>query len=103
MSSLSDLAAFQFARFAIAAWVILVIALIFVVARLEHLNAENRARIVEIQRSRLDSCEQTYQSFHVIFDPFLPPKKNRTAKQKSDLRKFNAIIARKIAACQDQV
>lgn len=95
--------AFQAKRFALAAWLLLVIAMIVGFAKLSHLGTQNQERISDIQRSRLESCETTYTSFHVIFDPFLPPKGHRTAKQKHDLAKFNAIIDKKIKECRHQV
>jgi hypothetical protein len=103
MKSMGNLLAFQFRRFAMGAWLVLVIAVAVGFYRIEKLGKENTNRISDIQSSRRESCEATYNSFHIIFDPFLPPAEHRTAKQKHDLAKFNRIIDKKIKECRQQV
>lgn len=103
MESMGNMLAFQFRRFAIGAWIVLVLAVAIGFYRIENLGRENKDRIKDIQASRRESCEATYNSFHIIFDPFLPPKGHRTAKQQRDLAKFNKIIDAKIRECRRQV
>lgn len=92
-----------FNKWALSAWVILVIAFVIAFDKQSKLSEQNKSRIIDIQQSRLESCVTTYNSFHVIFTPFFPPADKRTAKQKHDLAKLDNIIAKKIKQCKKQV
>lgn len=67
------------------------------------LTLENQARIADIQRSRIASCIKTYQSFHVVLDPFFPPVAKRTPRIKAQFRKFNRIVTQQKASCARRV
>lgn len=64
---------------------------------------QNKERITDIQQSRVESCKSIYESFHAVFDPFFPPPRQRTQKQKDDFKKFNKIIAGRVAKCKQLV
>lgn len=70
--------------------------------RTNDLSQQNKDRIVDIQSSRVDSCKQTYESFHKVFKPFIPPPP-RAKKQQEDLDKFNAIISKLKKGCTKQI
>jgi len=63
----------------------------------------NNHRADEIQRSRVYSCQQTYESIKDVFTPFLTPPRKRTAKEAADIALFNKIINSKKANCVNQV
>lgn len=102
--------------FALAAWLLLVVAVTIAFIQVGNVNDENRRlvtqtktlaienanRITEIQASRTASCKHTYRSMREVFQPFFRPAKLRTPKENSDLRKFNRIINQKVAACDKQ-
>jgi hypothetical protein len=61
------------------------------------------SRLVDdIQQSRIESCERTYQGVREIFKPLLPPVKTRTAKQRHDLKIFNDRIDQLKHGCATQ-
>lgn len=62
---------------------------------------ENQQRIADIQKSRVASCEQTYEGIRQVFKPFFPPPP-RSAAQQADLDKFNRTIAKRKAQCVKQ-
>lgn len=66
-------------------------------------SQHNKERIADIQHSRVLGCQATYNSIREVFKPFFPPPGHRTAKQKHDLAKFNAIIKRHKVHCRRQV
>lgn len=90
-------------RWALTAWILLVLAVCIGFWRVEGLSRANKHRVAEIQQSRYESCRVTYESFHVIFDPFFPPPDKRTASQIRDFKKFDKIITSKIKQCRTQV
>lgn len=91
-------------RWLFYAWLIIFsLAVMYSIRDGRHLAHQNRDRIIDIQRSRLESCKTTYHSFHAVFDPFFPPKGKRNAKQRHDIKQFDAIIAKKIQRCEDQI
>lgn len=47
----------------------------------------NQNRIKDIQRSRVQSCERTYEGIRMVFKPFLAGP--QTQKQKKNIQKFN--------------
>lgn len=60
------------------------------------LALENKKRISEIQRSRIDSCKDTYSGIHKVFKPFFaqsPP---------ADVKKFNLSITKLKQGCAKQ-
>lgn len=109
--SVSDLFAYQFRRFAGGAWVVLVIAIVIVIYRqetashrqehvirdLRALARENAARIEDIQKSRVESCQRTYNSFPEVFKPFIPPV--QTPQQLKDWQNFLALVHAKAHQC----
>jgi hypothetical protein len=56
----------------------------------------------QIQQSRVASCQAQYRSFREILGPFARPSKAQTPKEKAQIRRFNAIIAKKVAGCFKQ-
>src|SRR3954469_9456779 len=62
------------------------------------LGRENKNRIRDIQKSRIDSCIKTYRSIHEVFEPFFPPPP-RTKKQQIMLDKFNTKIITLMQGC----
>jgi hypothetical protein len=69
--------------------------------RIGVLVVENSNRIKEIQKSRLESCERTYNGIREVFLPFFPHPP-RTHRQKADLKKFNTTINKLVKACVKQ-
>lgn len=63
----------------------------------------NKNRIADIQQSRVAGCQGTYDSIRIVFEPFFPPPKLRTARQRRDLAKLNTIIAQQKAKCIERV
>lgn len=63
----------------------------------------NNDRIRDIQQNRLVSCEQTYEGVREVFRPFFRPFKERTAKERRDIVKFNDTVDRLKARCDVQV
>lgn len=63
----------------------------------------NSNRVSDIQKSRLASCERTYEGIREVFKPFFPPKGKATPKQLSDQAKFNHTINRLKTRCATQV
>jgi hypothetical protein len=62
---------------------------------------ENSNRIKEIQKSRVDSCEQTYKGIREVFKPFFP-KHPKSHREIENLDKFNTTIDNLIKACVKQ-
>lgn len=69
--------------------------------QLENLVTENEARIADIQKTRIESCELTYAGIREVFRPFFP-QPPRTPKQQADLDKFNSTIVRLQNGCKKQ-
>jgi hypothetical protein len=65
---------------------------------IDELVQANSDRIHDIQQSRVDSCERTYEGIREVFKPFYPPKP-RTLKQIQDLETFNDTINNLKAHC----
>lgn len=65
--------------------------------------ASNNQRTNDIQRSRVESCELTYEGIRQVFRPFFRPKDQRTPKEQRDIRKFNRRIDALKASCPEQV
>jgi hypothetical protein len=85
-------------------WVVVfTIVVIWLIRDNNHLGQQNKARISDIQVSRVASCRTTYESFREVFSPFFPPPGKRSPKQARDLKKFNNIIDRKKRKCIRQV
>lgn len=66
------------------------------------LISENEDRIVDIQASRIESCQRTYEGIREVFQPLLPPESERTEKQKENLKKFNDKIDELKSNCPKQ-
>ncbi|MDQ5821955.1 MAG: hypothetical protein M3540_10990 [Actinomycetota bacterium] len=66
------------------------------------LIAENKQRITDIQQSRIASCRQTYEGVRDVFRPFFRPPKERTAKERRDVEKFNRTVDRLKRRCDLQ-
>lgn len=66
------------------------------------LAQENRSLLLEVQRSRVESCQRTYEGVREIFRPFFPPLKQATPKQRRDRRKFNRRVNQLKAHCPAQ-
>ena len=62
----------------------------------------NNSRIDDIQSSRVESCERTYEGVREIFRPFFRPPEKRTRKQRRDVAKFNRTVDRLKARCDVQ-
>lgn len=120
-------AAVVYQRFALGAWLVLLAAIVLVVWKLDsiadqnhklatqskslavqakqlsvqskQLALENKRRLKDIQRNRVEACQNIYNSFHIVFDPFLPPPDKQTPQQKAQLAKFNRIIDTKVREC----
>jgi len=65
------------------------------------LVSENSTRIGDIQRSRIESCQKTYEGIREVFKPFFP-NPPRTQKQIDNLEKFNTTINTLKKACDKQ-
>lgn len=52
------------------------------------LLVENTNRITDIQKSRTESCQRTYEGIREVLRPFFPPPP-RTETQQANLDKFN--------------
>jgi predicted PurR-regulated permease PerM len=69
--------------------------------RINTLVAENSNRIHDVQQSRVESCQKTYEGIREVFKPFFP--QHPTNKQQIDnLEKFNTTINKLKAACDKQ-
>lgn len=112
--SIWDLLAFQFRRFAVGAWILLVIVCFFAIYRAEsaakqaHTLAQQNAKLInigrerinDIQKSRVASCKQTY---HTIDGLLLLTVKGRHLNP-TQQKRFNEL--RKLVnvkRCQKQV
>lgn len=73
--------------------------LVFTLSLIWAWNA-NQNRITDIQKTRLQSCQRTYQSYFQVFGIFFI--KNPHGKQKHDQEKFTAVVNKKIAGCAKQ-
>lgn len=62
----------------------------------------NQNRIHDIQKSRVASCQKTYESFKEVFAPFFPPEKKRTKEQQNNLDKLNKVVDRLKLRCTIQ-
>lgn len=121
--ALGNMLVYHFHRFSVGAYIILVLALVIAIGKIQHVShnaknlaetnrqlviknqhlvIENKHRIEDIQRSRVHSCKQTYESFRIVFGPFIRPKKVRTPKENADLAKFNGIIDKQKQQCVTQ-
>ena len=69
--------------------------------QLTALVAENQARITDIQTTRIESCERTYEGIREVFSPFFP-KPPLTQQQLNNLERFNKTIADLRAGCVNQ-
>lgn len=58
-----------------------------------------REQTNDIQKSRLHSCQASYEGIREVFKPFFRPPDVQTAKEKADQLKFNSIIDRRKAKC----
>lgn len=67
------------------------------------LARENRRRIAEIQRSRVLSCERTYQAFVDLFTPSIPPSSQQTPEERKRTQDFFRRVEQKKAECAKQV
>lgn len=65
-----------------------------------NLTEHNHDRIRDIQKSRVESCERTYEGVRQVFDPFLPD--HPRGKQRRDIQKFNDTIDRLKRTCPKQ-
>lgn len=74
----------------------------WVVSDVRQLSKENKNRIEDIQRSRLESCKTTYEGIREVFKPFFP-KEPRTQKQQDALDLFNKKIIELQLKCVRQV
>jgi hypothetical protein len=74
----------------------------WVVSDVRDLSRENQHRIEDIQRSRLESCRQTYAGIREVFRPFFPTEP-LTKQQQKDLDKFNNQITKLQLQCVKQV
>lgn len=63
----------------------------------------NNDRIADIQQSRIASCRQTYEGVRQVFRPFLRPPAKRSAKERRDVRKFNATVNELKRRCDVQI
>jgi hypothetical protein len=61
----------------------------------------NSQRVGDIQKSRVASCQQTYEGIREVFRPFFPPRP-RSKEQQANLDKFNRIVDRRKANCTKQ-
>lgn len=85
-------------------WIIIFsVAMIWVAHGIIEASQHNNDRIVDIQHSRIVSCQTTYESIRQVFKPFFPPAGSRTAKQQQDLKKFNSIIDQRKTKCISEI
>jgi hypothetical protein len=70
-------------------------------SKIKGLVVENTNRIHDIQRSRVESCQRTYEGIRQVFKPFFPDPP-RTQKQIDDLEKFNTLINKLKNKCDQQ-
>jgi hypothetical protein len=75
---------------------------LFLVALGTYAYVANTHRINDIQNSRLHSCQQTYEAFHKVFDPLIPPVKDQSEKEQADIAAFNKEIKKLINSCARQ-
>lgn len=111
--ALGNMIVYHFHRYAVGAYIILVLALVLALGKVQtvshqahrlavanqQLAIENQRRIEEIQDSRLRGCERTFESFRLVFKPFIRPAKLQTPIEKKNLAKFNAVIDRLKGKC----
>jgi hypothetical protein len=64
--------------------------LIFAALTIGYLKLQDN--VAAVQASRLSSCFQTYEGVRDVFRPFFRPPKQRTAKERADIRKFNRTV-----------
>lgn len=83
-------------------WLLIVWLAGFTIALIFAYNA-NSHRVSDIQKSRLTSCERTYEGIREVFKPFFPPPKTATPKQLADQSKFNRTIIHLKARCATQI
>lgn len=70
---------------------VLVLSVLAFASLIAYANHLSRQRDAAIQRSRVESCERTYQSFPLMFQPFFPADRaDWTARQLRDWEKLGA-------------
>jgi hypothetical protein len=82
-------------------FVLLTIIFFFTLAGFAFVVRANGHRVDDIQRSRIESCERTYEGVRTVFEQFYP-KPPRTQKQMNDIQKFNKTINKLVAGCTAQ-
>lgn len=73
-----------------------------IVENVKDLVKENKNRITEIQKSRIEACKSTFSGIHKVFEPFFPPPP-RTPEQQTNLDKFNKTISDLTQECTKEV
>jgi hypothetical protein len=62
----------------------------------------NTHRISDVQASRIESCERTYEGIRTVFKPFFPDPKTADSTQLRNLIRFNNILDRLKRQCDTQ-
>jgi hypothetical protein len=73
------------------------------VALIGYIVRDSGEQYDELQRSRLLSCQQTYEGVREVFLPFFPPQGRRTPAQQRNLDKLDRTVDRLKARCVSQV
>lgn len=86
-----------------ALWIVSAVGWIYTYEANKHRTSDNRERIADVQASRVESCERTYNAIQAIFQPFFPHGKSATPQQLAQLDKFQTLIDKKTRECKVQV
>lgn len=78
---------------------------VFVFVDTTNRTAQNRERIGDIQRSRVESCERSYEGIREVFRPLFPRSDDPATPRNelNDLATFNRTIDRLKAGCAQQI
>lgn len=88
---------------ALTIWIILFTLTVIVMYRSNHhLVGENRSRIADIQKSRIDSCQANYEGIRKVAISLYPPAKIRSVAQAESLSKLNQTIKGLKSRCAKQ-
>ena len=63
---------------------------------------ESHKIIVQIQESRVESCQANYEGIRKVFKPFFPDPRTADSKQLTNLVRFNRIIDHQKKQCVEQ-
>jgi hypothetical protein len=73
------------------------------VALIAYIVHDSGEQYDELQRSRLVSCQQTYEGVREVLLPFFPHPRQRTPAHQRNLEKLDRTVNRLKARCETQV